>query len=612
MPIQQENIKFLESQVMDDVPEGGGAATGNQIIDGNMNNVFEDISDTDRAYGRFNLRKLFLGVRSLDTSLFGGAKTVITALPEDETIGYALFDTGSPFDTREEAANKVEAYLYKSTTWAGYLNENHISGMTAISVIQKVGSSLPPIGKTLCLVQNEGMPDQKEQYVRVIDVSTADAVFTDDKGEFTRMIVTLTLSDALRFNFAGHTVSRFDSEYTYTNKTRIRDTRVADATRYYSAQKLDEAASVGDLTIKTPSIFTQLVPSAQTETPLVNKTLSPTVAQLIDLLPAPFTSDINITAIGSGVLLTLQRAIAPSSLTIMRTSPSFTFSDDGLGGLQNGSGVIIGSVIYETGEILFNENAPTYASGATTVGYMPVAIGSQQAHTKAIGVTEENRRLNWAETLLPIPEKKTLVVSYMALGNWYVMQDDGNGIIAGSDPSIGAGTISYVTGAMLISLGALPDAGSSIILSYGSGVHYVSRVGDINVSTQKEMRFSIGHSIKPGTFALSWTSGVDEKTATADAHGIISGDADGFINYSSGDFAITTAFPADEDGFHVEAKQQTQVTAIKTGVSESGGIATINLGEAILAGSLRCEWDTVSTTKKDSSTTVYKYTIELV
>ena len=31
MPIQEQNIVFVESQVMDDVPEGGGAATGRVI-----------------------------------------------------------------------------------------------------------------------------------------------------------------------------------------------------------------------------------------------------------------------------------------------------------------------------------------------------------------------------------------------------------------------------------------------------------------------------------------------------------------------------------------------------------------------------------------------------
>ena len=106
MAIQEQNIVFVESQVMDDVPEGGGAATGNVIIDGQMNNVFEDISDLDRALGRFNLRKIFLAVRTLSTDLYGGVKSVITALPDDAALGYTLFSTGDPFDTRAEAVDQ--------------------------------------------------------------------------------------------------------------------------------------------------------------------------------------------------------------------------------------------------------------------------------------------------------------------------------------------------------------------------------------------------------------------------------------------------------------------------------------------------------------------------
>src|SRR5690606_40027778 len=64
--------------------------------------------------------------------------------------------------------------------------------------------------------------------------SVAEVVFnaaTDD--EFTRWVVTLSLSDALRFDFTGHSPYRIDASINYTGKTRVRDTNVADATRYY-------------------------------------------------------------------------------------------------------------------------------------------------------------------------------------------------------------------------------------------------------------------------------------------------------------------------------------------------------------------------------------------
>ena len=594
---------------MDDVPEGGGAATGNPIVDGKMNNVFEDISDTDRAYGRFNLRKMFIGVRTLDTATFGGVKSVITALPDDDAISYVLFSTDDNFDTRTEAKDKVEAYLYKSTTWQGYLNENHIAGMTAISVIQKVGSELPPIGKTLCLVQDEGLPTEKEQYVRVIDVSASEVEFSDEKDNtYTRLIVTMTLSDALRFNFNGHTVARNDGEYSYTNKTRIRDTRVADATRYYASKLLKESASVNDLTIKADGMFASLVPSAQTETPLVNKTLSPVVSPMEATAADPIT----ITMAGAAFSPT-GRFVAPSG--IMPGSLSVTIggalvTDDGEGNaIYQGSAV--GQVVYDTGEVIFSAGAPT-VSGTASLTYLPAAQVSQQAHTKKYDVTAENRRLNWTDTLLPVPAPKTLTVSYMAQGNWYVLQDDGNGNLTASDPSLGAGTISYVTGAVLVSLGALPDAGSQIMLSFASPTHYVIRNTTNGIDVLREMRFDLGRPVKPSSFTLTWTSGEAEKTATADAAGIISGDADGFINYALGAFTITTAFyPDDDTYFHVAATENAQKTVIKTGLSAPGGVVSISLGESIVAGSLVCEWDTQSTKKTDSVTTIYNYEYEV-
>ena len=49
MPIQSGDVKLLKSAVMADVPEGGGAPTGNTIADGVSNAIFPDISELDRA-----------------------------------------------------------------------------------------------------------------------------------------------------------------------------------------------------------------------------------------------------------------------------------------------------------------------------------------------------------------------------------------------------------------------------------------------------------------------------------------------------------------------------------------------------------------------------------
>ena len=51
MPIQESDIKLVATQVMDDVPDGGGAPTSKVIEDGKSNAIFKDISAVDRAQG---------------------------------------------------------------------------------------------------------------------------------------------------------------------------------------------------------------------------------------------------------------------------------------------------------------------------------------------------------------------------------------------------------------------------------------------------------------------------------------------------------------------------------------------------------------------------------
>ncbi len=520
MPIQEENINFVESQVMDDVPEGGGAATGTVIADGAMNNVFNDISDLDRAAGRFNLRKIFLAVRAVNNDLYGGAKSVITALPIDDAIGYTLFTTDDPFDTRADASDRVESYLYKAATWHGVLHENHIAGMSVINILQKVGTELPPIGKTLTLVQNEGQQDQIEQYVRVTDVTATTRTFTDQKGDYDRMVVTAYLSAPLQSDFTGHSASRIDA-WNYDAAARIRDTTVADAQRYYGAQPLTVAASIGDKTVQAQSQFAQLVPSARSEKPVSNQTINPTVTQTL----SAGTRDVEV---------------------------------------------------------------------------------AQQAHTWAKTITAANRSLSLVQTLLPIPAPGTLTISFMVQGNWYRLTDNGNGQIEGSDPSAGAGTVNYATGAVSVTLGALPDVGSSVIMIYASPVHYEQMAGDPDIDTTVEIRHSVGEAIKSGTLAITWIAGGVTKTATADATGQISGDATGYASQPIGRFWLNIAeTPDPQTKIGIDYQRQDQQTTTLA-VSAGTDVATTTLGQAIEPGSLELEWDTESIHKwSDENVTSY-------
>ena len=514
MAIQEENIVFVQTQVMDDVPEGGGEATGVVIADGAVDNIFKDVTDLDRAYGNVSIRIIALAVQSIDDDALMGAKTVITAMPSDPSISYTLFSTGNLFDTRSQALGYMENYQFKGPMWNGALYENHIKDMGFISIIQEPGSSPPPIGKTLYIVKNEGSDGEASQYVKVIGVSSELRTFSDDKGTFQKLIVKADLSSELQFDFSGFPVSR-DGNYSYTGgKTRIRDTVVADATHFFGTRMLTAPATIADKGIYVDSIFTQLVPSADVETPLVNR---------------PMANEIYTTIQGVRI--------------------------------------------------------------------------SQAAHSRSITVTAENRRTNWVERVLPIPAPDAISIEYMAQGVWYTLAGDGSGAITGSSPSFGAGTLDSTTGDVAVTLGALPDVGSQIIITSASAVHYANRTAA--GASKVSVRHSLGEPVVPASLALTWLENEVEKTATAAADGTISGHgADGYIVCANGDFWVEFTIPPDANSrLGIVYETADAVEQVFTGVSLSGGFASLTLTTApVKPGTIHLEWEL-----QNRKTDVYTY-----
>lgn len=70
MPIQTGDIKLLQSEVLLDTDNGGGRMTANEVVDGLSNNLFPDISELDRTYGRIALRKAFPAVMTSTTDAY--------------------------------------------------------------------------------------------------------------------------------------------------------------------------------------------------------------------------------------------------------------------------------------------------------------------------------------------------------------------------------------------------------------------------------------------------------------------------------------------------------------------------------------------------------------
>ncbi len=523
MSILSGDIKLLKSAVMADVPEGGGAPTANVIPDAVSNSIFPDISELDRAGGRVNLRKVHVSIQTDDTDTFFGGNVIVAEPFADPRVAATLFSTENVFDTRVQAQSRVESYLNKGPEWGGFLYENHIAGQRAVQLFQRVGSELPRVGQTLVIAQNEGLGNQKEQYVRVTKVSQVERTFTYNvDSDYQAWVVTLDISDALRQDYTGTSANR--QFVRATNAALIRDTLVADAGSYYGSSRLTQAAQIGDFSIEAESIYTQLVPSAQTETPLVDVSLTqstlgynPSGDVIVQTLNMIFSTTQSI-YVGGGIL--------PGSLTVDRGGVVLT---DAGGVLYSGASQV-GLVDYENGVLSLSTNVYGTNAGLHTVTYTP-AVGTRMIGS-SIGeyVTAENRSLSKVYPLPEVPAPMSLSVSYQVNSRWYVLREDGTGALRGNDASYGAGTLNRTTGTVVVTFGALPDVGSAIIYQWLPGL-----VADKYPLAEMSFGAKVFHQIiltkpnpVPETIVITWDHG-GAKTASVDASGTISGDATGVV-----------------------------------------------------------------------------------
>lgn len=86
MAIIEANIKLLQSERLNDDSDGGGFMTGTVIADGVENNLFPDVSDADRVYGRVQIRKVYASVTSADSDTYLGAHMILDEPPGDPAV----------------------------------------------------------------------------------------------------------------------------------------------------------------------------------------------------------------------------------------------------------------------------------------------------------------------------------------------------------------------------------------------------------------------------------------------------------------------------------------------------------------------------------------------
>ena len=587
MPIQSGDIRLNKSDTMNDTDLGGGQMTKNVIVNGESNNIFEDISTLDRVYGAVKFRKVFPDIHIQTLDKYFGALMIISKLPKDEKIGINLFNSKDWFDRRPAAASRVENYRAQGSKYNGELWETQYTGSKAVTIYQSETAILPDIGQVLYLTQTS---DTENQYIKILDYTHSVQEFEDSKGKFYKRILNITISEALKFDFLGYPLLRYTDQFVIQNgeAAKVKNTVVANAAKYYSAKQLATDASIGDTVITVDSIYSQLIPSSLQELSLVDQSVGIVTQQVIDGSIDELNFDFT-PVIQANSIVEVGRPVVTNSLFITVSGDTL---NDVAGEIRKSNSDVVGSISYDTGTLIFNSDSPTY-TGTKVVRYRAGVLPTGNAETASNNVTDANRGFVWNINIQPLPQPKSVRVRYMALGQWYELEDNGSGGIIASDPKIGAGNIDYSTGSVSVTFGALPDVGSEVVYAWGKKSTYKNRSADIVAPIEYTMQLA-NNAIVPSTLTIAWNDGYADRTATADDQGVITGDAVGRIMHGTGllNFSPTytpsasTAFTVDYD--HGTPLQQDFGQLAR----ELDGTLLIDLNVSnIVPNSIQMEWN---------------------
>lgn len=543
MSIRADDIILLESERMADTADGGGQCTSRVIPDGVAGSIFPKVSRMDAVYGRGNLRKVFGKVNAPNLEMYAGAHFIVSAPPQNERIHICAFTTGSAFDTRAEARDFVERYVIAGPESRMTLYGRQLKNAKALLLYQRVEEPLPEVGDVYAASMEPGGITTVQQFVRVQDVSHEVRTFTDTSGDFQRRVITLILDTSLRYEFVGvDTPSRTNSGGAAAiGKMRL--TTVADAARYYSIQPTTAIAAQNALTLQLSSIFTHIVPTTQREAAVNLATVSGAIfARNAATAPiSEYLGTYNYTQIRRTFVLQRTPAVGSVVLRYLRTDYPVTWTD-------NGAGILVSSnpnfypdctIDYELHSITVSE--PQYGLGISKplyCDYLPIASVSTPSHMVRIPITLANRGTVFSVPLDPPPAPGTLIVDFHAQGRWYRLRDNGNGELVGADESHGTGTVDYIGSGSVVTLGAQPDVGSSLIYSWGSPVHFSARIGDAGATVKLEAQLE--HlPVRRGSLTITYTSSGVDYTATVTFGGIVSGGGvAGTLRHSTGKLAI--------------------------------------------------------------------------
>lgn len=490
MAITTSDIKLFQSQDNTDNDNGGGSRTGVEVADGQVNNLFSDISRIDSVNGDIALRKVFPVVNTDNRDIYHGAHSILRKTPADPKVSALIFYTNDSGDTRIEAQDKIEAYVAPSYKASFYMYGNVIAGSRALTVLQRLTDDIPNVGDVYLLTQ--GVTDE---YVRIANIESREITLSYNSNDYVRRRVIITTEQPLVNSFTGST---FHPDGQLSNTADIYATQVANAAKFYGTKVMTDDALIGATEIQVESMFEQLVPSATQQRPIVNAEAL-RQSELLISSPDIATVSESISVSGNTQTVTLKNSIVPGSLT---TGYGY---DDGNGNyIRNYNGLPSATINYAEGTL-----TGTYgASGGVSFSYRPADVYNTRVQfSDSIYITRENQGSVYIRNVSPVPSPSDCYIDYRTNGKWVRIPSNFDGTL-GNDPSIGAGLIQDNgdgTASITVTLGANPDLNSTVIFSWGSDTFIQSIIDYANSNFIPWVEIDLQNkNVDPSSVVLSY------------------------------------------------------------------------------------------------------------
>lgn len=573
MAITVDNLIFYKSERMTDLDDGGGQMTATPIQPGIENQIFDDISDVDRAAGDVSIRKVYAAVTSEDAAKYLDAGVIIFKPPIDPATTVLAFSSGNFYDQHADLQNIIEQAISRGGRWDGYLWGMHSIGQRAIILWQATGSERPTIGDRLELATNS-----TSDFVWVTAINQVARTITDDKGNYTINEVTLEIAEGLKYDYTGSEPTR--TTPTNNLSTTIYSTRYnANSVPLHGIMPLNTLCNNGDRAVYVDNLYTPIIPTSFTETAIADSTPGAGLNVLVQGNDNTINFTTNTECVKPSAALWLGTVCYPGSLSIVGGGSTF---NDNAGDILVGS-TVVGSIDYSNGVAQFNDSCPNLSTQNKLITFKPASVPTRVANTLSIAVTAENQGYVWAVTLVPIPCPNSLTISYLVNAKWYTISDKGAGALSGADSSYGSAMLNFTTGTSTLTTGAKPDVGSDIIFSWGIPINSRPHGGEA-IAPPKVTGTTEHVGIAPSTVTVTWATYSLTDTVTL---GILAGNGGhGEVNYATGEWwVIPDILPNLNTEFTINYSYGDQ----EHETFSSGGNITLS-NQNILPGSVMMYW----------------------